>query len=344
MFSAPGYEGKPSEHFDGKIFLNEGEAPHGSFWGFVKWRFTREPGPWRDWVDEPPGEPPPPRVEGDRIRATFINHSTVLLQVDGLNILTDPIWSERCSPVGWAGPKRHRDPGIRFEDLPRIHAVLISHNHYDHMDVATLRRLAEEHQSRILMGLGNRAYLEEEAIPGGEDMDWWDSTELDGNWSATFVPAQHFSGRGTNDRNQTLWGGFVVHGKHGAIYFAGDTGDGPHWQQVADRFPNLRLSLLPIGAYRPTEFMSPVHISPEEAVQAHKILNSRVSLGIHFGTFELADDGEEEPVEDLDKALDAAGLSREDFWVLGHGEGRDVPQVGVEPEVTLEGPEEVPDS
>ncbi|MEC9070858.1 MAG: MBL fold metallo-hydrolase, partial [Myxococcota bacterium] len=186
VFSAPGYNGPPSEHFDGEQFQNQETHESGSFWGFLKWRFSREQGPWRDWVDEAPGPAPPERVTDGGLRITFINHATLLIQMDGMNILTDPIWSERCSPVGWAGPKRHRNPGIRFEDLPPIHVVLISHNHYDHLDAATLQRLSQEHKPRILAGLGNLAYLQEIGVERGADMDWWDEVPVSGDVNVTF--------------------------------------------------------------------------------------------------------------------------------------------------------------
>ena len=234
MFNAPRYEGPPSEHFDGERFSNQAPRASGSFRRFVQWRISREPGPWERRQREP-GPPPPARVEGDELRVTFVNHATVLIQTRGLNLLTDPIWSERCSPLSWIGPRRYVSPGLRWEDLPPIDAVLISHNHYDHLDVETLRRLAEAHQPRFLVPLGNAALFAEEDLPGAEDFDWWQTTRL-GALELTFVPAQHFSGRGTGDRDATLWGGWSLSSEAGhEVFFAGDTGYGPHFAQVHRR-------------------------------------------------------------------------------------------------------------
>jgi L-ascorbate metabolism protein UlaG (beta-lactamase superfamily) len=260
------------------------------------------------------------RIDDGRLRVTFVNHATTLVQMDGVNILTDPIWSERCSPVSWAGPKRHRAPGIRFEDLPPIDAVIVSHNHYDHLDIPTLRRL---HASRIVTSLGNAALMAKHGVAGARDLDWWQSFDLNDRVRITSVPAQHFCARALSDRNNTLWGGFVISGPSGNVYFAGDTGWGKHFGEIAERFGSVRLALLPIGAYLPRWFMKPAHISPAEAVDAHLALRAGTSMAMHFGTFQLGDDGEFQPVEDLQRALAERGSPR--FWVLGQGEGRDVP-------------------
>jgi L-ascorbate metabolism protein UlaG (beta-lactamase superfamily) len=323
IYSAPPYRGPVSDHFDGRRFKNLGARLHGTR-DFFKWVTNRKQGPWRDWVDDPPGPPPPPRVGKGEMRVTFVNHATALVQMDGLNILTDPIWSERASPVSFAGPKRHRPPGIRFEDLPPIDVVIVSHNHYDHMDLATLKRLAAEHQPKFYVGLGNDLLLKEAKIPGGVAMDWWATASIGPDVQITCVPAQHFSRRGLFDADATLWAGFLVRGPSGSMYFAGDTGYGPHFAEIARRIGPVRLALLPIGAYRPRWFMSPVHLDPAEAVRAHADLGAGTSVGIHFGTFALADDGELEPVEDLEKVLEKE-KARPRFWVLGFGEGRDVP-------------------
>jgi L-ascorbate metabolism protein UlaG (beta-lactamase superfamily) len=263
-------------------------------------------------------------VTGGAVRVTFVNHATALIQIDGLNILTDPIWSERASPLSFAGPKRVRPPGLRFEDLPPIDAVLVSHNHYDHMDVPTLARLWREHHPRIFAGLGNAAFLAENGIEA-TDLEWWQSVPLAAGVELTSVPTQHFSSRGTRDRDATLWTGFVVKGPAGAVYFGGDTGYGPHFRAVRERLGPMRAALLPIGAYLPRWFMGPVHLAPEEAVQAARDLAAGTAVAIHFGTFRLADDGQDQAPVDLARALAVRGLSPEWFWVLGFGEGRDAP-------------------
>jgi L-ascorbate metabolism protein UlaG (beta-lactamase superfamily) len=315
IVAAPHYHGPTSDHFDGKHFFNDSPLRQ-SEGSFIKWMLNREEGPWRDWVDEPAGPRPPARV--DDLRVTFINHSTLLIQMDGLNILTDPIWSDRCSPVSFAGPKRHRPPGIRFDDLPKIDIVLVSHNHYDHLDLPTLRALQSRFQPRILTPLGNAALMARHGVEGAEDMDWWQTKD-----NVTLVPAHHFCARALSDRDATLWGGFMISGRGGNVYFAGDTGWGDHFEQIAKRFPSIRLACLPIGAYLPRWFMKPAHIDPAEAVKAHKVLNASTSVAMHFGTFHLGDDGEMQPVDDLRRAIAAGGDPR--FWVLGFGEGRLVP-------------------
>ncbi len=325
VLSAPRYGGPTSDHFDGEVFKNPNGVGEGRVGALLKWVVDRDQGPWRDWTEAPRGKKPPASV--DDLRATFVNHATVLVQMNGLNILTDPIWSDRASPVSFAGPKRVRPPGLRFADLPKIDIVLISHNHYDHMDLPTLERLHARDQPRVFVGLGNKPILEGAGIGGGEELDWWDEREVAAGIKVTSVPVQHFSGRSLTDRNFTLWTGYVVDGPAGRVYFGGDTGFGPHFEHVGQRFGPIRLAILPIGAYRPQWFMSPIHISPAEAVLAHEKLRAYTSVGVHFGTFQLADDGQHEPVRALAEALGTAGISRRRFWVLGFGEGRDVPVI-----------------
>ncbi len=303
--SVPGWSGPTSDHFDGTQFHFPGETPGGRGLGDVlRWQIERDPGPWSDESVSPePGPPPPARVGAGAARVTVVNHATVLIQADGFNVLTDPIWSERASPVGFAGPKRHRAPGLRFDDLPPIDLILLSHNHYDHLDLPTLHRLVARDQPKLVTSLGNRAYLEAEGIPVTAELDWWDDTRPLAGLTVTAVPMRHFSGRGLSDRDRTLWCGFVVHTSLGPILFGADSGEGPHFAQIADRFGPMRLSLLPIGAYRPRWFMGPVHMDPAGAVRAHRALRSQQSIAIHYGTFSLADDGETEPLTDLAEAL-----------------------------------------
>ncbi len=322
-FAAAGYKGPPSDHFDGRVFHNERPSATPSS-NFLKWALHRRAGPWQV-TRASPGPPPPLRVEGDSLRVTFVNHATVLIQTAGLNVLTDPIWSERCSPLSWIGPQRVRPPGIRFEDLPPIDVVLISHDHYDHMDLPTLRRLNEKFHPRFFTGLGNADILAGANIPGATELDWWQGAALAPGVELTAVPAQHFSNRSLTDRNNTLWEGFVIQGPAGAVYFAGDTGYGPHFAEIHQRFGPIRLAMLPIGAYEPEWFMGAIHESPAQAVQAQRDLGASTAVAIHFGTFPLADDGQDEPVRALRAALRKAGPSAPRFWALGFGEGRDVP-------------------
>ena len=347
FIAAPRYRGAPSDHFDGRKFhnLEAGMQRDGSF---LKWMLTRERGEWPEWIDAPPGPPPPARAGDGRMRVTFINHATLLIQVDDLNILTDPIWSERTSPLPLVGPKRHRPPGIRFDDLPPIDVVLVSHNHYDHLDVPTLRRLQQRDQPRILTPLGNGALMRRHGIDGAIELDWWegraearptsgDRQDADYRpmWDGlqavgrgevqtiTLVPARHFSARAISDRNRNLWGGFVIRGSAGNAYFAGDTGWGRHFAEIGERFAPIRAAMLPIGAFLPRWFMQPAHIDPAQAVRAHRELRARTSIAMHFGTFALGDDGMDDPVRELESVMAANGDLN--FRVLDHGEGRDLP-------------------
>ena len=323
LASAPPYRGPVSDHFDGRRFRNYRATPHNDFREAAKWAANRQRGYWKPRRDEPPGPPPPPRVDGEQLRVTFVNHTTVLLQTHGLNILTDPIWSERCGPVSWFGPRRVRPPGIRFDDLPPIDIVLLSHNHYDHCDLPTLRRLARGHKPSVIVPLGNRTFLEQRRVPVLHELDWWQAVGMSG-LTITAVPVRHFAGRGLFDRDRSLWCGYMIETSAGSICFAADTGHGDHFEQIRTRLGAPRLALLPIAAFRPEWFMSRVHMSPEQALAAHEILGAQTSVATHYGTFPLADDGEAEAAERI-----AANVHRipggTRFWVLGFGEGREVP-------------------
>jgi len=320
VFNAPAYRGPVSDHFDGDVFKNDAFTDQNDFARLIQWQMNRERGEWPEWVDAPPGEKPPESVDDGSVRVTMVNHATLLIQMDGVNVLTDPVWSLRTSPVSFAGPSRRRPPGIRFEDLPKIHVVVISHNHYDHLDVETLARLAREHAPRILVPLGNTALLEQEGIAGGEDGDWWDVVQVSDRVKVVHAPAQHFSGRGMSDRMKTLFAGFVVEGPSARVFFAGDTGYGPHFTAVREKLGAPDIALLPIGAFRPRWFMKAVHTDPSDAMQAHVDLGARFSIGMHFGTFPLADDGADEPVVELEKARAARGIAEDVFVAPKNGE------------------------
>jgi len=317
--AAPAYEGPMTRHFNGKRFRNRVEVPEKGFSDMLRWWWEREPSKWQDRRGGPAGPPPARRVdEPGRLLVTHINHSTMLLQLEGVNVLTDPVYSERIGPISWVGPRRHRDPGVRFEDLPPIDVVLISHNHYDHLDLPTLKRLARRDRPRILVPLGNSALLEKHDIPGGEDLDWGQKRRV-GPLQVTFLPSRHWSGRGMGDRFKTLWGAFVIEGRAGPIYVAGDTGWGPHLAEARRRFGPMRLALLPIGAYEPRWFMRAAHLSPAEAVEAHLVLGARTSVPMHYGTFKLSDEGQDTPPVALRLALRGRDIARSRFPVLEHG-------------------------
>ena len=322
-FSAPRYAGPVSDHFDGTRFYNPGAPPAARGLGpFLQWKLNDDPGPWRAYRDEPPGPPPPHRVGPGALRVTFVNHATTLIQLDGVNVLTDPIYAERASPLSFAGPKRVRPPGIRFEELPVIHAVVVSHNHYDHMDVPTLLRLQASFPGvKIFAGLGNKAFLESKGLAQVSELDWWQSAQLGATAvRLTSVPVQHFSNRGLTDDAGTLWTGWVIEGTNGRAFFGGDTAYGPHFKAVGEKLGPFRLAVLPIGAYLPEWFMNPVHMTPADAVKAKVDLKAQVMVPMHYGTFPLADDGEEAAVAALREAS-----GDESIWVLGFGEGREVP-------------------
>jgi L-ascorbate metabolism protein UlaG (beta-lactamase superfamily) len=286
------------KHFDGKRFYNP-DAPQAS--GFLKafrWMLTSRPEPSPRFVSDVEQSIPSGSVEGRGLRATLVNHSTVLLQQEGSNILTDPIWSERASPVGWAGPRRRRKPGVRWEDLPRIDTVLLSHNHYDHLDLGSLRRLRDRAQSEFIVPAGVGRLLRSEGIGPVHELDWGESWRL-ARATIHSVPALHFSARSLFDRNRTLWCGYVIETGAQVIYFAGDTAFGGHFANIRERFGSPRLALLPIGAYEPRWFMSPIHMAPEEAVKAHEILSAKTSIAIHHGTFQLGDEGIDTPRKQL---------------------------------------------
>lgn len=307
-FRARGYRGPKSDHFDGKIFHNigvNGRAERGSLPRVLHWLFTRPRNDWQ-WRENPKSARPAERVEGRELVVTFINHATVLIQTEGLNILTDPIWAWRTSPFPWFGPQRYRKPGIPIEHLPPIDLILLSHNHYDHMDLWTLREIQKRHTPRIMCGLGNSEYLSRHGVPGANDLDWWQSLEVTEHLTVRCVPAQHFSSRAISDRDRTLWCGFVLETPHGDIYFAGDSGYGPFIEGLQERYDSFRLGLLPIGAYVPWFIMAHVHMSPEEAYLLASELRVKTMIPIHYGTFRLADDRQDQPVEELIRAIERA--------------------------------------
>ncbi len=302
------------KHFDGKRFFNPDAPQDRGFLDVLRWKLTTRPEPSPRFISDVEPSTPPPSVEGNDLRVTLINHSTVLLQQSGINILTDPIWSQRASPLASIGPRRRRAPGVRWEDLPPIHVVLVSHNHYDHLDLSTLRRLADRGSCQFIVPLGVARLLASRSIGPVHELDWGESLPFAQSIIHT-VPAQHFSARRLFDRNRTLWCGYVIEAADRAVYFAGDTGFGNHFAAIRERFGAPRLALLPIGAYEPRWFMSPAHMSPDDAVKAHQVLGARTSIAIHHGTFQLADEGIDTPRGRL-----IASAPGESFLVLDNGQ------------------------
>lgn len=329
-------------HRDGE-FVNPHLGPqdrHG-FGDFVRWQLGRG----RDEAPGVPAEELPdsyePRIaepalrrihraDPGNVQATWIGHAAFLLQHRGLNVLTDPMLSERASPFDFAGPRRLVAPGVTVEQLPPIDLVVLSHNHYDHMDATTIRRLGNG--PHYAVPLGNRFWLERWGVAPDNitELDWWGSVDvgelLDGKAGREIrlhcVPAQHFSGRfPLLDANESLWAGWVLETTDaGNLYFAGDTGyAGPIFEEIGDRLGPMALSLIPIGAYRPRWFMRPVHVNPPEAVRIHRDVGSRRSLGMHWGTFDLTDEPLAEPPIYLARAAAEAGLAPGSFDTLPFG-------------------------
>lgn len=324
------YNGPVSDHFDGLRFFDPHGASPKSLAEVLRWQFggDRERHKWPDWVPSPHADTPPPRVLAG-IRLAFVGHASWLIQTAGLNILIDPVWSERASPFSFAGPKRHNDPGIAFEALPPVDAVLVSHGHYDHLDVATLSRLQAEFAPRVITPLGNDVTMRAaDAAIRAEAFDWHQHVELGNGVTVTLVPTRHWSARGLFDRNKALWASFVLKTPAGSLYVVCDSsyGDGGHFRRVHDAHGPFRLAILPIGAYEPRWFMRDQHMNPEEAVKAFADSGAERALAHHHGTFQLTDEAIDAPVAALQVAREAAGITPEAFMALKPGQ---VVEIGV---------------
>jgi len=310
-----------SDHFNGKTFY--GPRHENRTWADVlRWRRTSKPAPWPARVDLP-AQPPPPAVRGTEWVATWINHATFLVQTAQGNFLTDPVYAERCGPFGALGPRRVHAPGLAFEALPRIDYVLLSHDHYDHCDLATLRRLAALHRPRAITPLANGPLLRRAGFKASEivELDWWQSTTPAAGIEVTPTPARHWSNRLSGQRNSRLWSGFFVRQGGRAWWFAGDSGYDPElFKSIGERLGSPALAMIPIGAYEPRWFMAAQHCDPAEAVQIHRDVGAGTSLAMHWGTFQLTDEPREAPVEALAEARKAAGVSPDDFRALIPGE------------------------
>ena len=261
------------------------------------------------------------REPGAAPTVTWIGHATLLVQLDGVNVLTDPHWSARASPVSFGGPRRLMPPGLRFEDLPPIHVVVISHDHYDHLDVDTVKRLAAAHRPRFLVPLGLKAWFADLGITDVDELDWWDERVVHG-LTLTCVPAQHFSGRTLWDRNRRLWSGWVVAGRERRLYFAGDSAYFEGFKEIGARLGPFDLAAIPIGAYLPPVIMKASHTTPEEALAAFADVRARALVPIHWGTFDLADEPLDEPPRRLRDEARRLKLGPDRVWLLRHGETR----------------------
>ena len=307
-----------SDHCDGRRFFNPGVDTDRSLADLWRWRRDGHRVAWPPSVPALQASPPPAGAGPGEVLLTLVGQSTVLIQVEGCNVLTDPVWSERASPLGFAGPKRVRAPGIAFDDLPRIDLVLLSHNHYDHMDVPTLKRLHARSAPRIVTGLGNGRALARHGVGGVVELDWWQRCTPAHGIDVTYLPAQHWSSRSPFDRRRALWGGHALQAGGACVYFAGDSGYGPHFAAIG-RALAPDVALLPIGAYEPRWFMAAQHMDPADAVLAHRDLGGPMSLGIHWGTFQLTDEAIDAPLAALDRARAEAGLDEAAFLAPAFG-------------------------
>ena len=321
--SRAAYAGPISDHFDGMHFFDPDGAPPKQLTDLLRWHATRSQAKWPERNPSLYRDTPPARVNGAALRVSFVGHASWLIQTAGLNILIDPVWSDRASPFTFVGPRRANAPGVAFEDLPKIDVVLVTHGHYDHLDVATLSRLANSFAPKVITPLGNDTAMHaaDPAIRATAH-DWGDSVPLGNNVTATLVSTRHWTARGLFDRNRALWASFILDTPAGKIYAVGDSGYGTgiHFRRVREAHGPLKLALLPIGAYEPRWFMRDQHMNPEDAVKALNDCGAEHALAHHFGTFQLTDEPIDAPLKDLEIALDAAGVPRERFRALQPGQ------------------------
>jgi len=312
------YKGPRTSHFNGKRFKNPSRRSAKGFKDVFKYIVKGEKDRWSK-IDNPfVRDTQVEDANSDEIKVHFVNHSTFLIQIGEVNILTDPIWSDYCSPLPLPMLKRKRPPGISFDKLPRIDLVLISHNHYDHLDKKSIHRISKNHKAQAVTCLGNSPAIRAMGIEQTMELDWWQKIKI-GEVEIEAVPANHFSSRGTFDRNTSLWCGFILRAKGKQLYFIGDTGYGNIFKEIGQKYGAIDLALIPIGAFKPRWFMGPIHISPEEAVAVHQDIKSKKSIAMHYGTFALADDSPQRAIKEFEEAKKLNGISDEEFFLLEEG-------------------------
>lgn len=310
-----------TDHYDGEVFFNPEPTTHPSFLRIFRHVVSGRNSNWpsdRLFPDSFENRADP--LGKEEYRVTFINHASFLIETKAANILTDPVWSERVGPLSWAGPERGIEPGVPFEKLPTIHLVIISHNHYDHLDLPSLQRLEKTFHPIFLVPKLNRDLLRDAGIEKVYDLDWWESHSFQDDLKVIATPARHNSGRGLTDRDKSLWASYAIQFQNGKyIYFAGDTSYGSHFKQISEKLGSASLALLPIGAYEPRDMMKDAHINPDEAVKAHLDLKAKRSLAMHFGTFNLSREDRMQPVNELRESLNRRNLNEQLFLVLREG-------------------------
>ncbi|UII29597.1 MBL fold metallo-hydrolase [Fulvivirga ulvae] len=321
--SDSGMERKVSDHYNGKKYFNptlDKQFSPGISDIFQMMKEGRE-----EWPENLENKGVPSLNEDlkpDDIALTFVNHASFLIQTADLNILTDPVWSKRASPVSWFGPKRVRKPGVEIDSLPHIDIVLISHNHYDHLDTETLKQLDERFSPKVIVPVGDKDLIKSIGIKNVKELDWWESVQVNSETCITFTPSQHSSARGLFDKDESLWGSFFILHRERSIYFGGDGGYSTHFADIKERLGAPEFAILGIGAYAPRSFMKAIHMDPAEAVIAHKDLGAKQGIGMHFGTFQLSSEAIDQPQRDLAEALEKEMLSQDSFITLQEGETR----------------------
>jgi L-ascorbate metabolism protein UlaG (beta-lactamase superfamily) len=319
------YSGPVSNHFNGVRFFNPGGVKPRGARDFIKWQLGERGEPWPVSYPSPFHDRPPPRHDREGLRIAYVGHATFLIQTRGKNLLVDPVWAERASPFSFLGPKRVNPPGVAFEDLPPIDAVLVTHNHYDHMDLETIGQLWQRSRPLIVTPLGNDTILQGQ-VSGltARAVDWHETVDLGDGVRVHVEPTLHWSARGTGDRMHALWASFVVEAGGLKVLCVGDSGfgDGATFRGVRQRHPRLDLALLPIGAYEPRWFMRNIHMNPQDAVAALELLGAERALGHHWGTFHLTNEGVERPAEALAVARAERGIPEIRFPALRPGEVR----------------------
>ena len=337
-------KGRAPHHRDGTFQNNYVEFEPRGLLALLRWKWQA----WRDGLPAPPQTPTPTIVPDLGLiqsnakagaamvpTVTWIGHATVLVQLGGFNVLTDPIFSERASPLSFLGPARAQRPGLWPQELPRVDLVVISHNHYDHLDRGSVKLLAQQSGGPPLfvVPLGLKKWFESEGIGNVVELDWWQSHRL-GELEVVLTPVQHWSGRGLGDRMETLWGGYALLAPQLHVFFAGDSGYSKDFADIRARFADRQtpaqgggfdIALVPIGSYEPRWFMQQQHVNAEEAVRVHLDIGAKASLGIHWGTFELTDESLDEPPRKLAEARRALQVADSAFFTLAVGQTRRLP-------------------